>query len=122
MRVRDEKNVVALISYNNFMLFHLLHNIMRSCWSAHLWFLSILSCPDVTYSSNIKYIHFIILIDPIQIEAMHINFEGDGRAWSGVLRKKGEENLQCMKKDETVFKSSDIGWKMFVKHFHEVFL
>lgn len=74
------------------MLFHLLHSSMRSCGSAHLWFLSILSCPDVTYSSNIKYIHFIILIDPIQIKAMLINFEGDGRAWSGVLREKEEKN------------------------------
>lgn len=61
---------------------------------AHLWFLSILSCSDVTYSSNIKDIHFIILINPIQIKSMLINFEGDGRAWSWVLR----ENMKRMLK------------------------
>lgn len=54
---------------------------------SYLWFLSILSCSDVTYSSNIKDIHFIILIDPKQIKSMLINFECDRRTGSGILQR-----------------------------------
>lgn len=38
----------------------------------YLWFFSILSCSNVTNSSNIKQIHFMLLVKPIKIKPLFV--------------------------------------------------
>lgn len=54
----------------------------------YLWFLSVLSRSDVTYSRNIEQVHFMILVDPIKIKALFINPQRYGRTQAGILSER----------------------------------
>lgn len=52
---------------------------------AYLWFFSILSCSNVTNSSDIKQVHFMILVKPIKIKPLFIYSQRNGRSRAGIL-------------------------------------
>lgn len=55
------------------------------------WFFGKLTGANISYGSYIEYIHFVVLINPTQIEAFWIHSHGDRCAWGGVLQIKNKE-------------------------------
>lgn len=68
-------------------------SLMDTHGSTHFWFFSVLSCPYVTNSSNIKKIHFMVLVKPIKIKALLVDPQRYWRSRAGILREKKYESI-----------------------------
>lgn len=59
----------------------------------HLGLLGILSCPNISYGGYIQDVQLVVLIDPIEEEALGIDAHRHRRPSARVLKKKNIKNL-----------------------------